>query len=73
MTCNFFRIGHAVTVDGVPLGTSMTLDRCGRDAHYRDSIGRPLCADCASEVQRVEEGDVVFGPAGKRLLIAPVH
>jgi len=73
MTCNFFRIEHAATVNGVPVDTSMVVGRCGRDAHYRDSIGRPLCADCASEVQRVEEGDVVFGPAGRRLLIAPVH
>lgn len=71
MICNFFRIEKAVTVDGVPLAT--TLGKCGRAAHYRDSIGRPLCSDCASEVQRVEEGDVVFGPAGRRLLIAPVH
>lgn len=67
-TCKFFRITR------VRLDTSvMKLGFCGKEAYYRDSLGRPLCAECAAEVQLHEEGDVVFGPAGRRLLIAPVH
>lgn len=67
-TCRFFRIS-AVKHDS----SVVELGFCGREAYYRDSLGRPLCDACASEVQSHEEGDVVFGPAGRRLLIAAVH
>lgn len=67
-TCRFFRISQVR-----PDSSVVKLGFCGNEAHYRDSLGRPLCSDCAGRVEFFEDGDVSFGPAGKRLLIAPVH
>lgn len=66
--CRFFRVRQSR-----PDSSAATVGFCGEPAHYRDSLGRPLCDVCAAEVQLSEEGDTVFGPAGKRLLIAAVH
>lgn len=66
-TCRFFRIS-AVKHDS----SVVELGFCGREAYYRDSLGRPLCDACASEVM-LEDGDNVFGPSGRRLSIAAVH
>lgn len=67
-SCRFFRITQVR-----PDSSVVKLGFCGKEAYYRDSLGRPLCGECASEIQSFEDGDVVFGPAGKRLLIAAVH
>jgi hypothetical protein len=54
--------------------TTLQLMVCGKEAHYCDALGRPLCSRCAAEVQLEGGGDNVFGPApGRRLLIASVH
>lgn len=67
MNCQYLR----VIPDAV--GSGVTIEPCGRPAHYRDMIGRALCADCVPLVFGGEERESIFGPAGRPVLLAPVH